>query len=738
MSDQSIIQRAIVAVRYLYNGSVPQEWFGPNRALPPQAPPEVAGRAFDFPVAANLATKPRSSEPVGFEKLKALARNDTVRIVMEGQKDKIEALDWSIKVRERDGKKGKTDASVIEIQRQLEYPDRIHDWGQWVRALLEQNFVLDALAVYRRRDRGGRPYSFEIIDGSTIKPLLDQSGRPPVMPDASYQQVLKGLPAVNYTTAELLYFPQNYRVDHVYGYSRVEQIVDTVETAIQRLKSQKAFFTHGNLSDGFFTAPEGTTADQIGQVEKMWNNLLTASIENRRKNQFLPAGFVWNAIGQPPLQEAFDEWLARIICFCFSTAPTPFLKQQGLGQGSATTEHEAAEAAGLGNIMGYIRRVMNRILAEDFGRPDLEFAWTEDREFDPEVKARIEDMRVKNGTLTRDEVRDRNGDDPLPDGIGAVPTVDGSPTRLEDAVAEPEEVPPELLPGAVPGAPKPGEKDDAPPKGKGEDAEADDAAKGDLAKAAPRAAERRLAAALNRFFAGKAREIAGLIEKRFPLEKAVDDGFERTLEGVFEEIDWTWTDLPKLIEPLLAKLAAGAGKLALQDLGLFSAETRSRLARNASEFAERRAAQLIGRKLVDGELVDNGSWSISATTRDMVRKAVTNAVEEGASNQDLARAVRESGAFSKGRATTIARSETAIADTQGAYAGWRASGVVAGKEWLASADCCEDCALLDGEIVGLDEDFTGGADVPLHPNCECAVAPVLPEDMPGGESADDA
>jgi SPP1 gp7 family putative phage head morphogenesis protein len=736
MSDQSIIQRAIVAVRYLYNGSMPQGWFGPNNPLPPQAPPEVAGRAFDYRIGANLDSKPRTAELVGFDKLKALARHDTVRIVMEGQKDKIEALDWSIKVRERDGKKGKADASVIEIQRQLEYPDRVHDWGQWVRALLEQNFVLDALSIYRRRDRGGRPYAFEIIDGSTIKPLLDQSGRQPVMPDASYQQVLKGLPAVNYTTAELLYFPQNYRVDHVYGYSRVEQIVDTVETAIQRLKSQKAFFTHGNLSDGFFTAPPDTTPDQIGQVEKMWNNLLTASIENRRKNQFLPSGFVWNAIGQPPLQEAFDEWLARIICFCFSTAPTPFLKQQGLGQGSATTEHEAAEAAGLGNMMGYIRRVMNRILAEDFARPDLEFAWTEDREFDPEVKARIEDMRVKNGTLTRDEVRDRNGDDPLPDGIGAVPTVDGSPTRLEDAVAEPEEVPPELLPGAVPGAPQPG--DDAKPKGKGEDAEADDAAKGDLAKAAPRTAERRLAAALNRYFAGKAREIASLIEERFPLEKAVDDGFERALEGVFEEIDWSWSDLPKLIEPLLVKLATGAGKLALQDLGLFSAETRSRLVRNAAEFAENRAAQLIGRKLVDGELVDNGSWSISATTRDMVRKAVTNAVEEGASNQDLARVVRESGAFSKARAITIARSETAIADTQGAYAGWRASGVVAGKEWLASADCCEDCALLDGEIVGLDDDFTGGADVPLHPNCECAVSPVLPEDMPGGEPADDA
>lgn len=422
---QGMIARALVAVKYAFTGNAPANWFGPLDPMQPMAPPEVAGRQYDYPVGFNLNLTPRSEEPIGFEKLKRLARNsDLLRMVMEGQKDKFESLEWSIKPREKAGQlRGATDPTVAAIQAQLEYPDRVHDWAQWSRMLLEQLFVLDAVSIYRRRDVTERPFAFELLDGATIKVLLDPSGRRPAPPLPGYQQILKGVPAVDYTADELLYYPQNPRADHAYGFSRVEMIVNIVETSIDRMKSQKAYFRDGNLSDGFFEAPEGVQPDQVAQVETRWNNLTSAGVENRRIAQFLPAGFKWNPIGQPPLQDMFDEWLIRLICFTFSTSPTPFLKQQGLGQGSAQSDHAAAEAAGLANLMAFVRRLMNRILAEDFARPDLEFTWIEDREFDPDVKSRIEDRRLRNGSLSIDEVRDRNGDDPLPDGRGARPMI---------------------------------------------------------------------------------------------------------------------------------------------------------------------------------------------------------------------------------------------------------------------------------------------------------------------------
>jgi hypothetical protein len=113
--------RAVAAVRYAFTGNT--EWFGPMQPLAPMAPEEVRGRQYDYPVGANLTFSPRSGEPVGFAKLKNLAASsDLLRSVIEGQKDKIEALEWSIKPREKLGHNRGIDRSVLDIQAQLEYP----------------------------------------------------------------------------------------------------------------------------------------------------------------------------------------------------------------------------------------------------------------------------------------------------------------------------------------------------------------------------------------------------------------------------------------------------------------------------------------------------------------------------------------------------------------------------------------------------------------------------------------
>ena len=39
------------------------DWFGPLNPLSPIAPPDVAGRRFDYPPGYNLVTRPRAYEP---------------------------------------------------------------------------------------------------------------------------------------------------------------------------------------------------------------------------------------------------------------------------------------------------------------------------------------------------------------------------------------------------------------------------------------------------------------------------------------------------------------------------------------------------------------------------------------------------------------------------------------------------------------------------------------------------
>ncbi|HEV2672990.1 MAG TPA: hypothetical protein VGV37_00515, partial [Aliidongia sp.] len=252
-SEAGLFARVVGGLRYAVTGTAPA-WFGPSQPLRPEAPAETAGRQFDYPVGYNLRLQPRQDEGTGFAELRGLAdAYDLVRLVIETRKDQIEALDWTVRPR-RGG--SSDDPRISAIQDLLRSPDREHPWGTWVRPLLEDLFVLDAPTLYVRRTASGALWGLEVVDGATIKRLLGPDGRTPRPPDPAYQQVLKGVPAVDYTADELIYAPRNPRPHKVYGYSPVEQILMTVNIGLRRQVSQLNYFTEGNTPEALIGVPE--------------------------------------------------------------------------------------------------------------------------------------------------------------------------------------------------------------------------------------------------------------------------------------------------------------------------------------------------------------------------------------------------------------------------------------------------------------------------------------------------
>jgi SPP1 gp7 family putative phage head morphogenesis protein len=191
-------------------------------------------------------------------------------------------------------------------------------------------------------------------------------------------------------------------------------------------------------------------------------------------------------------------------------------------------------------------------------------------------------------------------------------------------------------------------------------------------------------------------------------------------------------------QDLLEEITQSGGAEALAQIGFAADESiTNQLNEYALDYARERSAEMVGKRWVDGELVDNpnAEWVISETTRDLLRADIADAIEEGLSNDDLADLLAENYAFSDERAETIARTETAYADVAGNLNAYRESGQVSNKRWLTAPDCCDECLELDGEVVGLEEDFPndGGDGPPLHPNCRCDVLPVLTDDEPDTE-----
>ena len=398
------------------------DWFGPLDPLPPAAPLDVAGRQWDYPSGFNLQVEPRGAAGLSFATLRRLADGyDLLRLVLETRKDQVARMSWAIGPRTPGGDTGPIDR-ITAATRFFQRPDGIHGWVDWLRLLLEEMFVVDAASLYMQRDRAGRLLRLLPLDGATIKPVIDAWGRIPqpyeengrTLYPIAYQQVLKGIPAVDYSVRDLLYRPRNIRVHRAYGFGPVEQVVTTVNIALRRQAFLLDYFTEGNIPDSLIGVPETWTPDQIATYQRYWDAYFDGDLARRRRAKFVPGGVARTFVQtkEPELKSAFDEWLARIVCFAFSVSPQAFVQQQN--RATAETQKELSEKEGLVPILSWIKSIVDDLLAAEFDAPDLEFIWRADNELDPVAQETMLSSYATKGILTINEARAALGRAPLP------------------------------------------------------------------------------------------------------------------------------------------------------------------------------------------------------------------------------------------------------------------------------------------------------------------------------------
>ena len=716
-----VIARLGQAVRYAFTGQGPTDWFGPKAPIPPVAPDDagVEGRAFDYPTGYNLNITPRANEPVSFTHMRTLADSyDLMRLVIETRKDQVEKLKWMVrpidKEKERDGR-------CDELEQFFAFPDKDHDWNQWLRALLEDLLVLDAPSIYVRRTKGGQPYALELIDGSTIKRVIDYTGRTP-QEGPAYQQIIKGMPAVEYTRNELIYRPRNYRTHKVYGYSPVEQVIMTVNIALRRQMHQLQYYTEGNVPEALIAVPQQWTTEQIKQFQTYWDALMEGSTAQRRHAKFVPGDMKYQPTKDSTLKDMYDEWLARVVCFAFSISPQPFVEM--MNRATADTANESALAEGLAPVMAWIKSTLTLIIRDVFGYADLEFAW--DDEASPTTKATMATVHktyIDAKVLTPDEVREDLGLQAL------------TPEQREKAWPTPVMEGPPGPNGAPPGK--------KPPQGKAEDKGAEKAEEGAylgkrgtrgpfvLSRVAPinrerpavRRVEKRIAAATENALKAVAAEFCELLDQP---QKADQSELLRILEQM------NYSGLVALvgeITPDMIAMAEDGGFEAMLQLGLGDEDAMLSLVNeDAVAWAKAHAAELVGMKWVKGKLVPNpnATYRIDERTRGALNGLVQQALDEGWSNQRLAKEVTEAGAFSRERAELIATTETARADVAGNMLAYKRAGVTK-KQWLlAQSDFCAICAEnAEAGVIKMNDAFpSGDQQSPAHPKCRCDVLPV--------------
>jgi hypothetical protein len=376
----------------------------------------TTGRKWDFPAFVNFTYTPRGEQGenyITFDTLRSLADPtcgglDTLRLAIETRKDQMSGQRWQVKGRAEGNDGG---AKARKFEEWMRRPDGIHTFQQWMRMIMEDHFVIDAPALYFSVLRG-RPL-FEPMDGATLKLLITaKDGRTPLPPFPAYQQIIKGMPSQNYTIGEIGYYPYNLRTNRIYGMSRVEQVLVTVMTSINRAMSQLSYFTEGTVPDGFMEVPKTWSLEEISRFTDWFNSEMSGQLGERRKMRFVPEGAKYVPTKDAILKDVFDEWLVRIICYCFSLSPQAFVKE--MNRATSDTAKETSLEEGLEPVKLWFKDAMDDVLDRcELG--DLEWQWQDEEIVDPEVKARVF-MGYYGGTtggakpvLTLDEVRKAAG-----------------------------------------------------------------------------------------------------------------------------------------------------------------------------------------------------------------------------------------------------------------------------------------------------------------------------------------
>jgi len=352
-----------------------------------------------------------------YDQLRSLAATyDVAALCIATRVEQMQGLQWSIVP------KDKRKIGDTEVMKRLEamthwwmYPDRVNDFPTWVGMLVYEILSIDAMTLYRRRTRSGHLYALEVVDGTTIKPIIDERGR-----TVGYQQVMWGETVSNFSRAyadapdeqifltpqDLIYRPRYGRSFTPYGFPPTEWIIIRVNTALRKQTMDFAHFTDGNIPAMLASPPDGLMdPQQLREFEELFNADLAGVDRARAKIKFMPFNANLQPLSPFNYSTEIDEWMMKVTCAAFGVPPAELGFTADINRATALAQESVTYRRGIEGMAQWLKTMFDRIIHDDFGSPDLEWQWNFGKTDDRMLLAQLDQLYTGMGVLTPDEVR---------------------------------------------------------------------------------------------------------------------------------------------------------------------------------------------------------------------------------------------------------------------------------------------------------------------------------------------
>jgi len=431
-------------------GAARQWWtsrLGQRRNLPQLAGPEMAAgaegrrRTLALPSIFNTYTANNNALPKRTPvNLRRFAETPLARKAINTVKDRVAGMRW--RIQPRNGRKlqdlPQGEERIAVLTSNLEAPNPDDSFRSLAEQVLEDVIVggFGAIEIDVNADPS-RPLTLWPVDGATIQMRADWDGKPD---SPRYVQATGRFGATGKITLrdeDLSYIRLNPRTHTPFGLGRLEVAFETIHNFLSA--HRYAARTASNSVVQYALWLQGVGAAQHERLIRWWQD----EIEGTGKVPILtadnkPEVLRFGSGTDADLRLQWQEFLIRVIADAFDLPPM-FLGLEGdVNRSTAKEMNDSAFQTAIVPTARLLAEHLTRdVIAKRLGWRDLEFVFADLDAPDQFEQAQIEEILLRNGVLTIDEVRGRRGLPPLtpPEVQQEVPLA-GKPVSFQRASVE--------------------------------------------------------------------------------------------------------------------------------------------------------------------------------------------------------------------------------------------------------------------------------------------------------------
>lgn len=396
------------------------------------SPGDMAGAVLrqnnPYPIIGQNAQRPGSN--VSFDALRRFSvQYDVARACINRRKRQVSQLDWKIVAAEDDDQK---DYSSIIRPLNMQFKGiggyRVR-FREFTDTIIEDLLTLDAVSLYKRPNRAGGLYALQTIDAATITLVVDEAGGTPMPPEIAYKQKIRGEVVAEFTADEMYYEMMNPRTSTPYGLSPLESLVLGVSSALKSELYNLHLLTEGNIPEGFFGVPETWKPADIKEFQATFDAAMAGDTRMLSKIKFMPDGkYTPTKKADDMRYKELQEWLMQKTCMLFEIQPEELGFTKTVNKATSEVQQDTGMRTGLKPLANFLEEIFTDVIQQDLGYTQLKFEY-QGLDFEDEKRnAEINEIYIRSGQRTVDELRTDRGMKPL--GVDK-PFVIGTPTFID-------------------------------------------------------------------------------------------------------------------------------------------------------------------------------------------------------------------------------------------------------------------------------------------------------------------